>query len=438
LINDERADAARANVDAKHKGWAVHAMAAYQRVRSGAAGQSLVIARLEVGCDLRGGTDRMSGLKRPIRMGMVGGGRDAFIGDVHRMAARLDGSMELVAGALSSTPEKSLASGSDLGLDAARCYGSWEEMLKKEQSLSPNERIEVVCIVTPNHVHYPVARAALDAGFHVVCDKPMVVTPEQADALVAAQQDSGAVFAVTYNYTGYPLVRQARDIAQSGGLGPIRRVMVEYLQGWLATPLESTGQKQADWRTDPARAGAGAMGDIGSHAENIVSFVTGLGVVAINAEVTTHVEGRSIDDDVTVLLRLCGGATGVLSASQVCPGSRNGLRLRVWGESGGLDWSQESPNELRQTSRAGPDIIHRTADGDLGESALAATRLPAGHPEGFIEAFANIYRGVAAAIHAGRDDGAAYGYPDVRDGARGVRFVNAVIANAGQGWVSYE
>jgi predicted dehydrogenase len=371
-------------------------------------------------------------------MGMVGGGRDAFIGEVHRMAARLDGSMQLVAGAFSSTPEKSIESGRDLGLDAARCYGSWEEMLSGEQALPIDARIEVIVIVTPNHVHFPVAIAAIEAGFNVVCDKPMVLSNEEADTLVAVQQKSGAVFAVTYNYTGYPMVRQARAIVSSGGLGVIRKVMVEYLQGWLATPLESTGQKQADWRTDPARAGAGAMGDIGSHAENIVSFVTGLDVTAINAEINTHVAGRRIDDDATVLLRLSTGASGVLSASQVCPGSRNGLRLRVWGETGGLDWKQESPNELLETSLSGPDIVHRTADAGLGKESQAATRLPAGHPEGFIEAFANVYRGAAEAILAGRDDGEDFGYPDVRDGARGVKFINAVIANAGRGWVTYE
>ena len=370
----------------------------------------------------------MSDLARAIRMGMVGGGRDAFIGGVHRMAAALDGSMELVAGALSSTPEKAVASGLDLGLEQDRCYGSWQDLLAGELARPEAERIEVVVIVTPNHVHFPVAKAALEAGFHVVCDKPMVCTSEEADALVAAQASSKRVFAVTYNYTGYPMVKQMRAIVRGGAIGAVRKVMVEYLQGWLATPLEQTGQKQASWRSDPAKAGAGgAMGDIGSHAENLVAYVTGLGVTDVTANVTTHVADRLLDDDVSVLLGFDNGATGILTASQICPGSRNGLRLRVWGETGGADWRQEAPNQLLQTSLDGPDIVHRTADPGVCNATTMATRLPGGHPEGFIEAFANIYRSVAAAIHAGRDDGDGFDYPDVRDGARGVRFIERVV-----------
>ena len=379
-----------------------------------------------------------SGAERSIRMGMVGGGQDAFIGAVHRMATRLDESMRLVAGALSSTPEKAIASGLALGLDESRCYGSWQDMLVAEAALPEGERIEAVVIVTPNHVHFNVAMAALEAGFHVVCDKPLVLTVDEAEKLVAAQQASGKVFAVTYNYTGYPMVKQARELVQSGSLGEIRKVMVEYLQGWLATPLEQSGQKQADWRTDPARAGAGAMGDIGSHAENLVSYVTGLRVGSINAEAVTHVDGRKIDDDTTVLLRFCNGASGILTASQICPGCRNGLRLRVWGETGGLEWRQETPNELLETSLDGADSIHRTGDANLGASAADATRLPGGHPEAFIEAFANVYRSAAAAIRAGRDDGAFFDYPNVSDGARGVRFINAVIGGSGQGWIEFD
>ena len=375
---------------------------------------------------------------RSIRMGMVGGGQDAFIGAVHRMAAGLDQSMHLVAGALSSTPEKARASGQALGLPVDRCYGTWQEMLEAEAARPQDDRVEAVVIVTPNHVHFPVAKAAMEAGFHVVCDKPMTCTNEEADALVSLQESTGRVFAVTYNYTGYPLVRQARALVQSGAIGQVRKIMVEYLQGWLATPLEQTGQKQADWRTDPARAGSGgAMGDIGSHAENLMSYITGLDVSGFASEPVTHVAGRTLDDDTSVLLRFKGGATGVLTASQVCPGARNGLRIRMWGERGGLDWQQERPNEMVQTSLDAPDQVHRTADADLGPAATAATRLPGGHPEAFIEAFANIYRGVAAAILAGRDDGEAFGYPDVRDGARGVRFINAVVGAAGQGWTEF-
>jgi predicted dehydrogenase len=376
--------------------------------------------------------------ERAIRMGMVGGGQDAFIGAVHRMAMRLDESMRLVAGALSSTPEKAITSGLALGLDESRCYGSWQDMLVREATLPENERIEVVTIVTPNHVHFKVAMAALEAGFHVICDKPLVLTVDEAEKLVAAQQASGKVFVVTYNYTGYPMVKQARELVRSGSLGEIRKVMVEYLQGWLATPLEQSGQKQADWRTDPTRAGAGAMGDIGSHAENLMSYVTGLQVGSINAEAVTHVDGRKIDDDTTVLLRFSNGASGILAASQICPGSRNGLRLRIWGETGGLEWCQETPNELLQTSLDGTDSIHRTGDANLGAPAADATRLPGGHPEAFIEAFANVYRAAAAAIRAGRDDGEFFDYPNVTDGARGVRFINAVIAGSGQGWIEFD
>ncbi|MBG80193.1 MAG: oxidoreductase [Phycisphaerae bacterium] len=376
---------------------------------------------------------------RPIRMGMVGGGRDAFIGAVHRMAASLDGSMELVAGALSSTPEKAMASGADLGLDADRTYPSWEQMLESELALPADQRIEAVVIVTPNHVHFPVAKAAMEAGFHVVCDKPLVLTDEEASELVAVQQKTGRVFAVTYNYTGYPMIKEARHLVQRGAIGKVRKVIVEYNQGWLATPLETSGQKQADWRTDPKRAGAGgAMGDIGSHAENLVSYVTGLKISEFTSDVTTHVEGRSIDDDTSILLRFEGGARGILTASQICPGCLNDLRLRVWGTQGGLAWHQEDPNTLKQTSLEGPDRIHHRADGSLCDAATAVTRLPGGHPEAFIEAFANVYRGAAAAMHAGQDDGEGYDYPTVHDGARGVKFIGAVIAGGGQGWQKFQ
>lgn len=374
-----------------------------------------------------------------IRYGMVGGGRDAFIGAVHRMAARLDDSMVLVAGALSSTPDKAIASAADLGLDASRRYGSWQDMLTSESALPKDERIECVVIVTPNDVHYAPAKAALEAGFHVLCDKPMTCTNEQAQDLVETAARTGRVFAVTYNYTGYPMVRQARDMVCSGAIGTVRKVFVEYLQGWLATPVESSGQKQAHWRTDPARAGAGgAMGDIGSHAENLVSFVTGLEVSELCSDVTAFVDGRVIDDDTTVLLRFHGGARGVLSASQVCVGQRNGLTLRVFGETGSLSWCQEHPDQLHVTTLDGHDTtLHRGDDG-LCESAVVATRLPGGHPEAFIEGFANVYCSVAAAIRAGKDDGEAFVYPTAADGARGVRFINAVVAAGGQGWTTFE
>ncbi|MCH2139192.1 MAG: Gfo/Idh/MocA family oxidoreductase [Phycisphaerales bacterium] len=377
--------------------------------------------------------------ERPIRYGMVGGGRDAFIGAVHRMAARLDDAMHLLAGALSSTPEKAKASGEDLGLDPARCYGSWQDMLKAESALPADERIECVVIVTPNHVHHAPAKAALEAGFHVVCDKPLTCTPEDAQDLVDTARATGKVFGVTYNYTGYPMIRHAAHMVRSGAIGSVRKVFVEYLQGWLATPLEESGQKQADWRTDPTRAGAGgAMGDIGSHAENLVSTVTGLKIESFCSDVSTFVPGRSIDDDTSVLLRFAGGARGVLSASQVCVGHRNGLTLRVYGETGAVHWNQERPDQLMVHTLDGPDTVLHRADADLADAATAVTRLPGGHPEAFIEAFANIYRGVAAAIGAGEDDPARFGYPGVADGARGVRFINQVIAAGGDGWTTFE
>ncbi len=374
--------------------------------------------------------------ERPIRMGMIGGGSDAFIGGVHRMAARLDDSMCLVAGALSSTPERAQASGQALGLPASRTYDTWQDLLTGESALPEDERIEVVVIVAPNDMHAAAAIAALQAGFHVICDKPLTINCDLAEAIVAAQEATGRVFAVTYNYTGYPLVRQARALVKAGAIGPVRRVMVEYLQGWLATPLEQSGHKQAAWRTDPTRAGAGVMGDIGSHAEHLLTYVSGLTVSEICSDVATHVDGRAVEDDAAVLLRFEGGATGSLTASQVCAGASNGLSLRVWGERGGLTWRQETPNELLHSSLEGADVVYRTGDPGLADAAAAACRLPSGHPEGFIEAFANMYRGVAAAIHAGRDDGEAFGYPDVRDGARGVRFIAATVAASGRGWTA--
>ncbi len=374
--------------------------------------------------------------ERPIRMGMVGGGAGAFIGGVHRMAARLDDSMRLVAGAFSATPERSRESGRAVGLPADRCYDTWEALLSGESARPEDDRMEVVVVVAPNDVHAPVAVAALAAGFHVVCDKPLAVTTEQADALVAAQEASGRVFAVTYNYAGYPLVQQARELIRSGTIGTVRRVMAEYLQGWLSTPLEQSGHKQATWRTDPVRAGAGVMGDIGSHAHHLMSHVTGLAVSEICSEVGTHVEGRAVEDDAAVLLRFEGGAVGSLTASQVCAGCRNGLSLRIWGETGGLSWHQERPGELLHTSLTGPDVVYRAGDPGLAAPAADACRLPSGHPEGFIEAFANIYRGVAAAIRAGRDDGDAFGYPDVRAGARGVYFIASTLAASGRGWTA--
>ena len=370
-----------------------------------------------------------------LRMGMVGGGRDAFIGAVHRAAARLDGEIEVVAGALSSTPEKALASGRDLGLAADRNYPSWEAMLEGEQKRPAGDRIDFVSIVTPNDTHFAVARAFTAAGFHVVCDKPMVNTPQEADELVRLVGAQRTVFCVTYNYTGYPMVKEARALVASGAIGEVRKVIVEYNQGWLATKLEAIGQKQAAWRTDPGRSGVGgAIGDIGSHAENLACYVTGQEIEALCADLTSFIDGRPVDDDANLLLRYASGARGVLVASQVCVGQLNDLRLRIWGTKGGLQWHQEDPNHLVVKSLDGPDQVHHRGAAGLSEQAAAATRLPVGHPEAFIEAFANLYRAAAAAMRGSTSGG---GFPDVRAGARGVKFIHAAVESSrrGQAWV---
>jgi predicted dehydrogenase len=372
---------------------------------------------------------------RKLRYAMVGGGRDAFIGGVHRKAAALDGQIELVAGALSSTPDKARASGRDLFLSDARNHGSWQELLADELKRPPEERIDFVSIVTPNHLHFPVAKAFVDAGFHVVCDKPLVHTSAQAQELVAAVHQQGTVFGVTYNYTGYPMVRQMREMVRSGVLGTVRKVVVEYHQGWLATHLEASGNKQAQWRMDPAQSGmAGAMGDIGSHAENLLTSVTGLEVESLCADLSAMGAGRTLDDDCNVLLRLRGGAKGVLMASQICIGCENGLRLRVFGTEGSLDWQQENPNQLVHAPLGElPRMLTRGTPG-LSAAAVQATRLPSGHPEGFIEAFANVYLGVAADIRARLEGRQATllqaDYPRVEDGARGVRMIEKVVESA--------
>jgi predicted dehydrogenase len=293
------------------------------------------------------GKDETAQFGRKLKMGQVGGGRDAFIGAVHRKAAALDGQIELVAGAFSSTPEKSKLSAKDFFVSDDRAYGTWQEMVEKESALPPGERIDFVSIVTPNHMHYPVAKAFVDAGFNVILDKPMVHTSEQAQALIDAVEKQGVVFAVTYNYTAYPLAKQARQMIRDGKLGEIRKVIVEYPQDWLATRQEATGQKQAVWRTDPSRSGiGGAVGDIGSHAENLASTMTGLEIAELCADLTTFVPGRLLDDDVNVLLHFTNGARGILTASQVCIGQENNIKIRVWGTDGGLEWHQENPNYL--------------------------------------------------------------------------------------------
>jgi predicted dehydrogenase len=368
-----------------------------------------------------------------LKMGMVGGGEGSFIGAVHRRAAALDGEIELVAGALSSTPEKARRSGRALGLSEERNYASWEEMLEGELALPEEERIDFVSIVTPNHMHFPVARAFVRAGFDVICDKPLVHTSEQALELVRAVEKAGTIFCVTYNYTGYPMVRQARHMVRSGMLGELRKVIVEYSQGWLVRRLED-GDKQARWRTDPSLAGAaGAIGDIGSHAENLVATVTGLRISEICADLTTFVEGRRLDDDGNLLIRYEGGAKGVMISSQISTGEENNLSLRVYGTEGALQWRQEEPNHLLFAPFGKPVQTLRRGNPYLCEEAQAASRLPAGHPEAFIEAFANLYLEAAAAIRARRSASPPERPPDfptVYDGARGVHFIERVVESS--------
>lgn len=372
---------------------------------------------------------------RKLKMGMVGGGQGAFIGAVHRQAAALDGGISFVAGALSSTPEKSRASGEALGLADDRNYGSWEEMLERERALPEGERIDFVSVVTPNHLHFPVAHAFVEAGFHVICDKPLVHSSEQAERLIGAVEKSGVVFAVTYNYTGYPLVKEAREMVRQGKLGELRKVIVEYNQGWLVSKLEDSGQKQAEWRTDPERSGvAGAIGDIGSHAENLASTITGLELEAICADLTTFVPGRRLDDDGNLLLRFAGGAKGVLIASQISTGEENALSIRVYGSEGSLTWHQEEPNTLVYKPLEGPVQVLKRGNPYLGEAAQRATRLPTGHPEAFIEAFANVYQNAAATIRARRENREPSelerDFPTVYDGARGVHFIEKTVESS--------
>ena len=372
---------------------------------------------------------------KKLKAGMVGGGKDAFIGEVHRMAMALDGQIDFVAGALSSTLEKAKVSGKELGLADDRNYGSWEEMLETEANRPESERIDLVSIVTPNHVHYPVAKAFAEAGINVVCDKPLVHTTEQANDLVRLVDEKGVVFAVTYNYTGYPMVRQARHMVREGVIGKVRKVIVEYNQGWLATKLEEEGAKQAEWRTDPERSGAaGAIGDIGSHSEHLAATVTGLEVSHICADLTSFVEGRQLDDDGNLLLRFNDDVRGVLIASQIEIGAENDQRLRVFGDKGSLSWYQENPNYLIHDVLGEPRRILARGNEYLCDAALKASRIPPGHPEAFLEAFANIYIGAAEAIRAkqeGRELGENEGdFPTVHEGARGVHFIEKTVESA--------
>jgi predicted dehydrogenase len=365
--------------------------------------------------------------QRPLRLGMVGGGKDAFIGAVHRIAARLDNSFELVAGALSSTPDKAIASGQALGLKADRIYSSFEDMAKREARLK--DGIEAVAIVTPNHVHYPAAKAFLKRGIHVICDKPMTSTLADAKKLAKAAGNSQALFILTHNYTGYPMIRQAREMVQNGDLGTIRVIQVEYPQDWLTVEQHN---KQADWRTDPARSGAGgATGDIGTHAYNLACFVTGLRAESLAADLQSFVPGRQVDDNGHVMLRFDGGARGMLWCSQVAPGNENNLKLRVYGDKAGIEWHQEDPNYLQYSPFGEP--AQRLTRGGAGmlESIAPTTRIPPGHPEGYLEGFANLYREAADAIRAhAKGETQTTLLPGIQEGLAGVEFVDACVRSS--------
>lgn len=379
-------------------------------------------------------------MKGKLRFGMIGGGRGAFIGAVHRIAAQMDGRAELVAGAFSSDARRSRLSGADLGLDPSRVYASYGEMARAEAARPVAERLDFVAIVTPNHQHFPCAKLFLESGFNVVCDKPLALDLKQAEALQDVVRRTGKVFVLTHNYSGNAMARQARDLVQSGRLGRIRKVIVEYSQGWLAQPLEAHGQKQAAWRTDPARCGAsGCMGDIGTHAVHLACYVTGLRIKELCADLTTFVPGRRLEDDGSVLLRFEGGAKGMLHASQICIGDACALTLRVWGDKAALSWHQESPDELTVKYPDRPAETWRRGDGYLTPATRSLARVPTGCAEGFLEAFGNIYRAAFAAIDAKAERRRLKNpdHPTVHDGVEGMRFVDAVLRSHRQGasWV---
>jgi predicted dehydrogenase len=385
-------------------------------------------------------TTKHRGTARRIRLGMVGGGHGAFIGGVHRMAARLDDAYSLVAGALSSDPARAAASAAELHIEPERSYADFATMARAERARP--DGIDVVAIVTPNHLHAPIATAFLELGIHVICDKPLTATVVDAHALVEVVRRSGCLFALTHNYSGYPMVRQARSMVAAGELGEIRVIQVEYPQDWLSSKLEDSGHKQAAWRMDPARAGAGgSLGDVGSHAEHLVRYVTGLQLTAVCADISTFVDGRQLDDNAHVLLRYANGARGMLWCSQVAPGNANNLKLRVYGSKGGLEFHQEHPNQLWFTPLGDTPRLLTRAGASAGMAASHASRLPAGHPEGYLEGFAQLYRDVAEQLHArwqGRSaDPLACTVPTVEDGLRGMQFIAAVVASSkGDGqWV---
>jgi predicted dehydrogenase len=396
-------------------------------------------------------------------MGMIGGSLDAFIGAVHRRGAALDGEVELVCGAFSSSPEKSKATGEALYLPADRVYGSYEEMMAREKALPLGERMDFVSIVTPNHLHFPAAKAALEAGFPVLSDKPATLNSDEARALKEIVDRTGLLYGLTHNYTAYPMVKEMRYRIASGDIGEVRKVIVEYPQGWLFDLLEATGQKQAEWRTDPARNGAvGGVGDIGTHAENLCEYVTGLKITELLADLTIFVPGRRLDDDANMLLRFDNGAKGILHCSQICHGEENDLNIRVYGSKGGLKWRQMDPNTLVRTDQVAGATIIRTGVNAQSPGAAAHTRQPAGHPEGYIETFGSIYRNYAMALRERLNEAAVsstatgglsqenatgtgydpevYDFPTIEHGLRGMLFIDTVLESNGNGavWTKFK
>lgn len=369
-----------------------------------------------------------------LRLGMIGGGQGAFIGAVHRIASRIDDEYELVCGAFSSDPEKAKASGIALGLPADRSYTSYKELIEKEKQLPESERVQVISIVTPNHLHFEPAKLALENGFNVILDKPMTFSLAEAKELEKVVKASGKRFCLTHTYTGYPMVKEAKQLVKDGKLGAIRKIYVEYPQGWLSTFLEGSDQKQAAWRTDPSKSGiAGAMGDIGTHAFNLAEYISGLQVTKVCADINIVVEGRRLDDDGAVLLKFNNGSSGVLMASQIAAGDENNIKIRVYGEKGGIEWQQDIANTLLVKWQDRPAEIYRTGGGYVSSYAAHNTRTPAGHPEGYLEAFANLYRNFALSIKADMAGKAAdkesLDYPGIEEGVRGMAFVENVIAS---------
>ena len=370
-----------------------------------------------------------------IKMAMIGGGQGAFIGEVHRLAANLDAKIELLAGAFSSDARKSTTTGQELGLDPKRVYASFEQMLQVESQLPASEKIDFVSIVTPNFLHFEPVKQALELGFHVMCEKPLAFNVTEAEALRAIQAKTGKIVALTHNYTGYPMVKEAKNLVAQGRLGKVRKVIVEYPQGWLSAPIEQSGQKQADWRTDPKRAGISCcVGDIGTHAENLTEYITGLKITSLCADVNTFVEGRLLDDDANVLIRLSNGAKGVLIASQIANGEENELKIRIYGEKASLEWLQSEPNSLILKSNDAPKQILRTGGYPwLSSQTNKHTRLPGGHPEGYLESMANLYRNFAHRIECEKNNQEAdpeLDFPSLEDGVRGMKFIEAVIQSS--------